>query len=67
MTNKRKPPSPQEQLANVYDSLAEDVAAGHIEADKATNERASQLAREVLANKDWAARAKTDAPKGRGK
>jgi hypothetical protein len=48
MTNKRKPPSPQEQLANVYDSLAEDVLAGHIETDDATNQHASRIAREAL-------------------
>ena len=49
MTNKRKPPSPQQQLANVYASLADDAEAGHLEVDDATRERASRIAREVLA------------------
>jgi predicted anti-sigma-YlaC factor YlaD len=49
MTKSRKPLSPQEQLRNVYASLADDVVEGHLEVDHATRKRASQLAREVLA------------------
>lgn len=65
--NTRKALSPQKKLANVYDSLAEDVAAGYIDTDKATNQRASRLAREVLAEKDWSEKAKRDNPKKRSR
>lgn len=48
MTTKRKPPSPQEQLAKVYDSLANDVAAGYVETDNASDQHASRVARAAI-------------------
>jgi hypothetical protein len=48
METNRKKPSPQEQLANVYDSLADDVFDGHIETGEATNQRASRVARDAI-------------------
>lgn len=40
--------SPVEQLGNVYETLADDVLAGHIETDQPTNQRASQIARAAI-------------------
>jgi hypothetical protein len=43
----RKPLSSQKQLANVYDSLADDILAGHIVVDEGTQQRASRVARKA--------------------
>lgn len=55
----RKPLPPQNKLANVCDSLADDVADGHIEADKKTSERAARIVRRAVEqphNQDSAAK-----------
>lgn len=41
-------PSPEEQLKNVYDSLADDVMDNAIEVDQETIDRASRIARAAL-------------------
>jgi hypothetical protein len=40
--------SPEEQMGNVCDSLADDVFNGAIEIDRETTERASRLARAAI-------------------
>jgi hypothetical protein len=45
----RKPPiSSQEQLANVYESLADDAADGLIETDEGTQQRGKRIARAAI-------------------
>lgn len=48
MNKNRKPPSSQEQLANVYDSLANDVVDGLIETDEGTQQRGARVARAAI-------------------
>ncbi len=48
MRKDRKPLTPLESLANLHDSLADDVLAGHIKADEATNRRAFRIARAAI-------------------
>jgi hypothetical protein len=48
METNRKKLSPQEQLANVCDSLADDALAGHVEISDTTNQRASRVARNAI-------------------
>jgi hypothetical protein len=42
------PPSPEEQMANVYESLADDIFDVPLDTDDETNERASRIARAAL-------------------
>jgi len=48
MEKDRKKPSPQEKLANVYDSLADDALSGRIEIDKEAKQRATRVARNAI-------------------
>lgn len=41
-------PSPTDQLANVYDSLADDVFDGQLETDEEINQRAFRIARAAI-------------------
>ena len=43
-----RPLSPVEQLANVYDSLADDVFDAPADIDEETNQRASRIARAAI-------------------
>jgi hypothetical protein len=48
MSKDDKKLSPQQQLSNVWDSLADDYLAGHIDTDEETNKRAERIVRDAL-------------------
>ena len=49
MPKERKPtPSPKKQLANLSDSLIEDVLAGHVEIDEEEAQEAYRKGREII-------------------
>jgi hypothetical protein len=73
MEHPRKKYSPEQKLANFYESLTQDLLDGHIKPDRNTIERGGRVARTILdkvtAPGDWANTIDTEklTPKGPSK